>query len=215
MSQLTWNWSDVLGTLGAALPGVVVALVSSLLVYLRQRGQGRMRIANARALIALEYDDNRLALDRFWTLINQLDPQWPSSDPLAHLAAMAAHGLLAYSLPEWSFVRWNGFVPDDYRAFQPKELTELDQAYRDLRAVSDAYRKLVTLSPQQQAAYAQDPQWAAHFAHDRGATYLLLAQAVERVLAAQPIAGMKRLAALPPRLGARQEQPVTQGVTAR
>lgn len=215
MPQPIWSWSDVLGALGAALPGVVVALVSMLLVYLRQRRMRRMRLRSARALIALEFDDNRLALDRFWIQINQLDPRWPNSDPLTHLAAMAAHGLLAYTLPEWSFVRWNSFMADDYRAFQPKELTELDQAYRELRAVTDAYRKLVILSPQQQAAYANDPQWATQFAHDRGATYLLLAQAVERVLAAQPIAGMKRLATPPPRLDERLGQPVPLGAAVR
>lgn len=214
MPQLTLSGSSVLGAMVAALPGVIVALVSSLLVSVRQRSQVRMRRANARALIALEFDDNRLALDRFWKLINQLDPQWPGDDPLTHLTALAAHGLLAYSLPEWSYVRWNAFAPEYYGAFQPKELTELDQAYRDLRAVADTYAKLVTLTPQEQAAYAQDPQWAAHFAHARGATYLLLAQAVERVLAAQPIAGMKRLSdPLSPRI--RQEQPVPQGAAVR
>src|SRR5262249_12688348 len=62
-----------LGVLAAALPGVLVALLSHDLSMRRSAAATRVRLANARALLTVEFDANRQALQTFWQTINALD----------------------------------------------------------------------------------------------------------------------------------------------
>lgn len=176
----------VFGLAGAALPGVLVALLSHYLSTRRAAGETRQRLANARALVALEFDANRASLNTFWTTVNALDPEPQGKSTEAHLAAMTEHGLLSYTLPEWSFVRWDAFAPESFGALTSEELVKLDSAFRDLRAVTDMYTRMVTLTPQEQE-YVFTRFGYNQFAGWRTPAFERLAVVVDRVLNAKPL----------------------------
>lgn len=176
----------VLGLVGAALPGVLVALLSHYLTTRRAAGETRQRLANARALVALEFDANRSSLDSYWRTINALDPAPQGKSAEAHLAAMTENGLLGYTLPDWSFVRWDAFAPESFGALTSAELVKLDSAYRDLRAITDMYAQFVALTPKEWEQVSTRFGYN-DFAAWRAPAFERLAQVVHRVLSAKPL----------------------------
>lgn len=142
--------------------------------------------ANARMLVQLEVASNRDALGAFWDTLNGLDKeQKPSAEE--HLAGMAYGGMLGYTLPEWSFVRWERFPPQAFGALRTKEVADLDVLYRELRAITEMYAKLVTFSPEERDELNHDRFWYNRFAGWRAPAFERLAQVVGHALSAQPL----------------------------
>jgi hypothetical protein len=175
----------ILGVIGATLPGVLIALLGNQLQV--QRENSRMSQANTsgRTLIALEIDGNRGALAEYWKTINALDTdQAPQKTREAHLAGMAAGGLIGQVVPHWSFVRWEGILPGTLAVLSPTEVTAIDKITRDLHAITDLHTQLITLSPQEMAQLEKDRFWTNRYAGFRLSTFERLEAAVGRVLQA-------------------------------
>jgi len=171
-----------LGVLAAALPGVLVALLSHYLSTRRSAAATRVRLANARALLTVEFDANRQALQTFWQTINALDTAPQGKTTAQHLAALAEQGLLGYTLPPWSSIRWDAFSAENFGALLPKELFALDRAYRDLRDFGEAYAKLLVIPAQEQEVLSGDRFWPSRFAEPRAGEFDRLTQTVARLL---------------------------------
>jgi hypothetical protein len=180
------SFTVVLAIIGATLPGVLVALISDYLSSRREVRETARLSANARMLVQLEVASNRDALRAFWDTINGLDKeQKPTAEE--HLAGMANGGMLGYTLPEWSFVRWERFPPQAFGALRTKAVAELDVLYRELRAITEMYAKLVTFSPEERDELNHDRFWYNRFAGWRAPAFERLAQVVGHALSAQPL----------------------------
>lgn len=137
-----------------------------------------------RAVLALEVASNRGALEGFCRTLDALDKERKPPGTEEHLASMAFGGLLSYTLPNWSVVRWERLPPQAYAALTAGELAALDAIYRDLRGIADLYARLVTLTPQEMEELGKDRFWYNRYAGWRSGIYARLAQVVARVLAA-------------------------------
>lgn len=176
---------EVLGFVAASLPGILVALFTYYLALRHERQITVRLIANALALLGLELEGNRSALDTFWRGLRALDTEEHSPDDTEHhLAAMAAGGLLGQTLPHWSFVRWERIPSEALGSLDAKGVAELDRIYRDLRDVTDLYTQLITLFPDERALLDRDRFWYNHYAGMRLSTFTRLRTVVERVLTA-------------------------------
>jgi hypothetical protein len=180
----------ILGILGAALPGVFIALFSNQLDVNREEKRTRQAVANGRMLLTLEVQDNRNALAQFWRTINALDAEH-QSDLIKHLAGMAQNGLLAHVLPEWSTARWDHADATWLAGLSAKDVTQLDAFYRDLKTITALYARVATITPQEQQQFSQGGSsarfWYNYFADNRSESFPLLDDAVRRVLASQPL----------------------------
>jgi hypothetical protein len=177
-------WEAVLGVVGAALPGVLVALVAQYLTQRRENQRQRRTNANTRMLVALELDANRAVLATFWSTINALDAK-QHDDIEAHLAAMAENGLLGYPLPAWSLQQWERLSARAAGALSPKEIERVYALYADLRALDALYPQLVTIPPQELKEYESGSSarfWYNSFAGRRVGLFQRLHQTVQRVL---------------------------------
>jgi hypothetical protein len=172
----------------ASLPGILVALLTQYLAQRREDQNTRRLYASARRLLELEVRNNRASLDAFWRTINGLDKE-QQQDTEQHLAALAANGLLGYTLPHWSFARWARMEAETYAAFTEKEIVGIDQMNRALESITDLYTALVTLTPEDKAELAKNMGgrfWMNDFADWRVSTYEKMAGAVQQVLGASP-----------------------------
>ena len=190
--------SDVAGlivaTAVAALPGILVALLSHYLTQRREDRKTQQMIANARMLLALEMERNRVALATFWRTINDLDKERTATSAEGHLAAMAHAGLLMQTLPHWSFVRWEGISAEAIASLRKQNIEDIDQAYRDLRSATDLYAQLVTLIPEERELLDKDRFWYNRYAGMRLDTFERLTAVANRLLAAPtPLADKSRL----------------------
>jgi len=188
------NWDGVLALVGAALPGVLVALLAQFLAQRRENQQERRLAANARALLALEIAANLAALRDFWRTINDLDTERTGEGAEAHLAGMAAHGLLGYSLPRLGDVRWKKLPPQALAVLGEREVEKAYALYRDLDAIAALYAQLVTLSPEEEKEYAGGGSagrfWYNYFAGRHIRSFERLDEIVRRVLGAgNPLGG--------------------------
>jgi hypothetical protein len=183
MPNITWD--VVLGVLGAALPGVLVALVAQYFTQRHENQQQRRVNANTRMLVALELDANRNELTSFWRTINDLDTEHRDGAE-AHLAAMAQNGLLGYTLPTFGFRQWEHLSSQAVGALSPKEIEKTYAVHADLRAISDMYAKLVTIPPEEMKDYTSGGSgerfWYNYFAGNRVGLFERLQQAVQRML---------------------------------
>ncbi len=189
-------FANPLDVFAASLPGVIVALLTYWLTTRRANLDARRAGDNARALLALEMDNNADALRRYWDQIHRLDKTFVPGNPMTddqlkeHLAAMATAGWVGgYVLPKWSFVRWDGFPATALGGIDPKQLTEIDSAYRDLRALGDNYDKFMYISPEERT-YLDTMGgrfWAQRFADARVEMYKRLDAQVQRVVQNQPL----------------------------
>jgi hypothetical protein len=170
----------------AAVPGVVVALLSQYLQQRRENVNQRRLYASARRLLALEVNNNRASLDAFWRQINELDAEH-HEDSTEHLAAMYFAGLVGYEVPQWSFYRWERLEADTFAAFAEKELAGIDQMNRACESVTQYYGSLVTLTDSDKAELAQNMKgrfWGNDLARERISIYTRLAAAVQQVIGA-------------------------------
>jgi hypothetical protein len=178
--------SVLLGVAGAALPGVLVALIAQYLTQRRESQRQRRVNANTRMLVALEIDANRSELASFWRTINELDTQHRDEGAEAHLAAMAESGLLGYSLPAWSARQWEHLSSQAVGALSPQEITKTYALYADLRALGDLYTQLLTIPPEEKDEYTHGGSgqrfWYNYFAGRRVGLFERLRQTVQRVL---------------------------------
>ena len=189
--------NNVLYVLAASLPGILVALLAFWLTTRRENTQARQGRINARALLALEMEDNAGALRQFWEQIHRLDAAYVPGRPLndeqltAHLAAMAEQGWVGgWVLPRFSVVRWERFPAAALGGLTSKQLGEIDATYRDLRAFSDAYDKLIYISPEERKELEENMHgrfWPQRFAESRIEMYKRLEALVQRILAAKPL----------------------------
>lgn len=179
------DWNAVLGILGAAFPGVLVALVAQYLAQRRENQQQRQINANTRMLVSLELDANCSELASFWRTINELD-QEQHDGAEAHLAAMAENGLLGYPLPAWSFRQWEHLSSQSVGALSSKEAEKIYALHADLRAIDNLYAKVVTIPPEEKDEYTHGGSgqrfWYNYFAGRRVGLFERLQQAVGRVL---------------------------------
>jgi len=176
---------SVIALVVAAVPGIIVALFTNYLNVRREDAQARRLIANARVLLGMELENNRQALDTFWREINGMDKEGVAEAPQSHLAGMAAGGLLDYAVPRWSFTRWERIFPQVVATLEPKQVAEIDQIYRDLRAISELFEKLVTLTPEERQELDRDRFWYNRYAGWRGAMFERLSALVTRASALQ------------------------------
>jgi hypothetical protein len=177
--------SDVLGSLLAALSGVVVAIFTHALSLQRDAGKERRLLANARTLLALEVWSNRAALRAFWEPVNGLDAARHPAESVEHLAGMYENGLLTYTLPAWSFVRWEGIEPRTIAALTSSEVTKLDALYRTLRDVTDLYSQVVTVTSDDWTELRKNVGgrfWTLDLARERLPLFIRLSAAVARTL---------------------------------
>jgi hypothetical protein len=178
-------WVAVLGVVGAAVPGVLVALVAQYLTQRRENQQQRRLNANTRMLVGLELDANRLALATFWQTINALDAQRHEGAE-EHLAAMAENGLVGYALPAWSFQQWEHLSAKAAGALSPEEIEKVYALYADLRAFDTLGTKLVTIPPDEMKEYQSGGSlsrfWYNYFAGRRVDLFQRIQQTVQRVL---------------------------------
>lgn len=134
--------------------------------------------------LGLEVESNRKALLAFWKEVNALDAENKTGNITDHLAGMARGGLLAYALPHWSFVRWEGFLPQLFAALNKPEIEAVDRFNRDLQAITDLYKQMTTLTPEENAQLERDRFWPQRYAGFRDGTFTRLNEVVTRVLAA-------------------------------
>lgn len=174
----------ILSVFIASIPGIIVAYLSQYLSQRHEEQNTRRLYASARRLLALEVENNRASLNSFWRTIDDLDNAH-QQDMKQHLAALAANGLLGYTLPHWSFTRWQRLEPKTYAAFTEKEIVGIDQMNRALESITDLYTALVTLTPGDKAELAKNMDgrfWMNDFADWRVSTYEKLTAAVQQVL---------------------------------
>lgn len=194
--------ADLIGALLAALSGVVVALFTQYLSQAREAAKERRLLANTRALLALEVRSNRDALVAFWKTVVALGSRpipgeaatdnseaagtpTPPTDPVELLAAMYANGLVSYSLPAWSVVRWNEVEPRTVAALTASQVVTLDGIYRALNDVTDLYARVVTITNEEWADLRQGSSgrfWYRYLAREREPLFTRLIAAVTRVL---------------------------------
>jgi len=170
----------------AALPGVIVALLSQYLQQRRENVNQRRLYASARRLLALEVNNNRASLDAYWRQINELDAEH-HEDGTEHLAAMYYGGLVGYDLPKWGFSRWERLEADTFSAFSEKELVGIDQMNRALKSIVEYYGSLVTLTDSDKAELNKNVSgrfWGNDLARERYPIYSRLAAAVQQVIGA-------------------------------
>ena len=170
----------------ASLPGIIVAFLSQYLSQRHEDQNTRRLYASARRLLALEVENNRASLAAFWHTINNLDKE-QQQDAQQHLAALADNGFLGYTLPHWSFTRWQRLEPETYAAFNEKEIVGIDQMNHALESITDLYTALVTVTPEDKKEFEQNMGgrfWTNDFAFYRVSTYEKVAAAVEQVLGA-------------------------------
>lgn len=176
----------ILSILIASIPGMLVAYLSQYLAQRHEDQNTRRLYASARRLLALEVENNRASLEALWRTINGLDKEH-QQDAKQHLAAMAENGFLGYTLPHWSFTRWQHLEPKTYAAFAEKEIVGIDQMNRTLASITDLYTDLVTLTPEDKKDLEKNMGgrfWTNDFARDRVSTYDKLVAAVDQVLSA-------------------------------
>jgi len=183
---------DVVGGLLAALSGVIVALFTHYLSLRREAAAERRLRANTRALLEMEIRSNRTALGDFWRTVNALGAKSPPADgtpipadSVEHLADMYANGLISYTLPAWSTVRWEGLEPRTVASLHTGEVYALDGMYRALADVSDLYGRVTKLTAEDLSELRQNVDgrfWHRDLARERQPLFARLSAAVARVL---------------------------------
>jgi hypothetical protein len=193
---------DVVGGLLAALSGVIVALFTHYLSLRREADAGRRLRANTRALLEMEVRSNRTALGDFWRTINALGAKSPPADgtpipadSVEHLADIYANGLISYTLPAWSTVRWEALEPRTVASLHSGEVYALDAMYRALADISDLYGRVTKLTAEDLAELGKNAGgrfWHLDLARERQPLFARLSAAVARALdAPDPLSAAK------------------------
>jgi hypothetical protein len=174
--------NNIWGYALAAIPGIIIALLVDFLNQYHQRRTQQATQTNARLLLSLEITGNLNALRQFWQDLNALDPDRKTKAE-EHLTALADHGLIGFTAPNWSTTRWTRLAPESLPAFTAKETQVADQLYRDLDTISKLFTKLSVLEPDQRKYYEQFNRfWVNRFGEDYAPTLNQLATVVNRVL---------------------------------
>ena len=156
----------LLGFFLAAVPGILVALLSHRLDVNDRAKRAALASANARRLLELEILGNRTALADFWKLINGLDDANNPQDSEQHLAQMIVHGVLSYVLPLWSTARWNANHPEWLDVISTAEIEQINRFYRDLQGITDLYAQVIRFpfTPEEAKELEQQRFWYNHVA---------------------------------------------------
>jgi len=154
-------YTALLGFFLAAVPGILVALLSHRLDVNDRAKRAAVASANARRLLELEILGNRTALADFWKLINGLDEANNPKDSEQHLAQMFSRGLLSYILPLWSTARWNANHPEWLDVISTAEIEQINQFYRDLQGITDLYAQIIRFpfTPDEMKQIENDRFW--------------------------------------------------------
>jgi len=160
-------WKQVLAFVIAFIPGVLIALLADNLGRRRQAERERRISGNARTLVALEVGANLNALKDFWETINNLDTEPQGKTLEEHAAAMAQNGLLGYTAPRWSVVRWERLAPQTAGALDQRDIFSLTRVYNGLQEISDLYGQILTIPDDERAILDHDRFWYNRFAGNR------------------------------------------------
>jgi hypothetical protein len=160
-------WKQVLALFIAFIPGVLIALLADYLGR-RRYAQREARVnENARTLLALEIGANLNALKDFWGTINGLDTEPQSKRLEEHAATMAQNGLLGYTAPRWSIMRWERLAPQTAGALDQRDIFSLTRVYTGLQEISDLYGRILTIPDDERAILDHDRFWYNRFAGNR------------------------------------------------
>jgi len=151
-------WTQILAFFIAFIPGVVIALLADSL--------SRRRVL-IHAPLALEVGANLGALRDFWQTINGLDTEHQNEGVEAHFAAMAQNGLLGYTAPRWSIVRWERLAPQTAGALDERDIFSLTRVYSGLRDITDLYGQILTIHDDERAILDNERFWYNRFAGNR------------------------------------------------
>ena len=151
----------------AFIPGVMIALIADYLSRRRDTQRERRVYENARTLIALEVGANLIALKDFWATINGLDTEPQGKTLEEHAAAMAQNGLLGYTAPRWSVMRWERLAPQTAGALDQRDIFSLTRVYNGLQEISDLYGQILTIPDDERALLDHERFWYNRFAGNR------------------------------------------------
>jgi hypothetical protein len=151
----------------AFIPGVMIALIADYLSRRRDTQREQRVNENARTLLALEIDANLNALKDFWQAINSLDTEPQDKTLEEHAAAMAQNGLLGYTAPRWSVMRWERLAPQTVGALDQRDIFSLTRVYNGLQEISDLYGQILTIPDDERAILDHDRFWYNRFAGNR------------------------------------------------
>ena len=160
-------WAQILAFFIAFIPGVVIALLADSLSRRRDAQRERRVNENARTLLALEVGANLGALRDFWRTINGLDTEHQNEGVEAHFAAMAQNGLLGYTAPRWSIVRWERLAPQTAGALDERHIFSLTRVYSGLRDITDLCGQILTIPDDERAILDNERFWYNRFAGNR------------------------------------------------
>lgn len=176
-------WAQMLAFFIAFIPGVLIALLADSLSRRRAALRERSINENARTLLTLEVGANLGALKDFWQTINGLDTEHQKEGVEAHLAAMAQNGLLGYTAPRWSVVRWERLAPGTAGALDVRDIFSLTRVYTGLHEISDLYGQILTIPDDERAILDRDRFWYNRFAGNRTRFFERLHKQVNETLA--------------------------------
>jgi hypothetical protein len=151
----------------AFIPGVMIALIADYLSRRRDTQREQRVNENARTLLALEIGANLNALKDFWQAINSLDTDPQGKTLEEHAAAMAQNGLLGYTVPRWSAMRWERLAPQTAGALDQRDIFSLTRVYNGLQEISDLYGQILTIPDDERAILDHDRFWYNRFAGNR------------------------------------------------
>jgi hypothetical protein len=151
----------------AFIPGVMIALIADFLSRRRDTQRERRVNENARTLLSLEVGANLNALKDFWGTINGLDTEPQGKTLEEHAAAMAQNGLLGYTAPRWSVMRWERLGPATAGALDVRDIFSLTRVYTGLHEISDLYGQILTIPDDERAILDHERFWYNRFAGNR------------------------------------------------
>jgi hypothetical protein len=176
-------WTQILAFTIAFIPGVLIALLADNLNRRRDTLKERRVNQNARTLLSLEVGANLGALKDFWQTINGLDTEHQRDDPEVHFAAIAQNGLLGYTVPRWSAVRWERLAPQTAGALDERDIFSLTRVYAGLQAITDLYGQILTIPDDERALLDRERFWYNRFAGNRIRFFERLQRQVTETLA--------------------------------
>jgi hypothetical protein len=176
-------WGQILAFIIAFIPGVLIALIADYLGR-RRYAQREARVnENARTLLSLEIGANLNALKDFWGTINSLDTEPQGKTLEEHAAAMAQNGLLGYTAPRWSVMRWERLAPETSGALDQRDIFSLTRVYTGLQEISALYGQILTIPDDERALLDGDRFWYNRFAGNRIRFFERLQKQVTETLA--------------------------------
>ncbi len=148
------GWGDIIGIVAGFVAGLVATVLGWFLTERstrkREKRTEQETAASARALVALEIDQNIEEIITYWTIANKL--------PIPYRSELQAEILLAQRVaqmvvPVWRREAWASQMPLLVAALSSDELRAAHRIYRQLDRISAIRATLVQLAEQEDASY--------------------------------------------------------------